>query len=101
MLESKAGKVRKAGGKDVCAGICVAGRERNVKGGSDRVRERNERKNASERTRVRKQERRHKSIVVHGDTHMYTAQTHGNTYRYIHATYMRHKDTQYYIYTTP
>lgn len=32
MLESKTGKVRKAGGKDVCAGICVAGRERNVKG---------------------------------------------------------------------
>lgn len=99
MLESKTGKVRKAGGKDVCAGICVAGRERNVKGVIGCEKGMSER--TSERTRVRKQERRHKSIVVHGDTHMYTAQTHGNTYRYIHATYMRHKDTQYYIYTTP
>lgn len=80
MLESKAGKVRKAGGKDVCAGICVAGRERNVKGGSDRVRERNERKNASERTRVRKQReetQEYRSTRRHAHVHS------ANTRKYI------------------
>lgn len=44
------------------------------------MRERKVRKNASERTRVRKQERRHKSIVVHGDTHIVHS---ANTRKYI------------------
>lgn len=48
MLESKIGKVRKAGGKDVCAGICVAGRERAGVTGCE--------KGTSERMRVRGRE---------------------------------------------
>lgn len=97
--ESKTRKVRKAGGKNVCAGMCDRARKENERAGVIGCE-----KGMSERMRVRGDESektREKSIVVHGDTHMYTAQTHGNTYRYIHATYMRHRDTQYYIYTTP
>lgn len=45
---------------------------------SERVKERER-----VRTRVRKHERRHKSIVVHGDTHTYTNHTRANTLNYI------------------
>jgi len=76
-------------------------RERERERENERKREReNERERASERASERERERRHKSIVVHGDTHMYTR---ANTWNYIqiHTRISKHKDTQYYIYTTP
>lgn len=87
-LESKTGRERKAGGKNVWARVCGRLRKkRERKSEDERVCERRERERANERervrTRVRKQERRHKSIVVHGDTHTYTNHTRANTRNYI------------------